>query len=67
MNQMPETPPNTRVLTLGAPACYIQPHNPAPYPVLHVGGVIVECRDRGECAKIIRSLTDYVLSAPAAG
>ena len=56
------SPPNTRVLAAGAPACYMQPHSPAPCPVLIVGGVTVEIKDKRIAAQWSHWLTDYALS-----
>jgi hypothetical protein len=57
-----ESPPNTRVLTAGGPTVYLQPHNPAPCPVLMVGGSVVKIEDKKIAALWARWLTDYALS-----
>ena len=57
-----DNPPNTRVLTADTPAVYLQPHGPAPCPVLMVGGIVVLIEDKKRAAMWAHILTNYALS-----
>lgn len=59
---MPEQPPNLKIVPAEPPLVYMQPANPAPFPVLFVGGIKVIIDNKQRAGQWARWLLDYALS-----
>lgn len=59
---MPDQPPNLKIVPAEPPLVYMQPANPAPCPIIMVGGIKVLIEDKKRAGMWARWLLDYALS-----